>query len=174
MEVCRTKPHFLRKEERYRKKVERGYPVMNDNSKSNGKNHRRFEDHKWSKFRQQPQAKYVDNSHLSQLEVPMVKIIAWNNVSKQFILFVENQFRKKNISIATVNLQYPNTRESLLKQMIREGVKAVATINRDLESQRKISIQVFTPNEIGTGVRYDGKWLQPKQRPFINFYYRIR
>lgn len=135
---------------------------MNDNSKSNGKNHRRFEDHKWSKFRQQPQAKYVDNSHLSQLEVPMVKIIAWNNVSKQFILFVENQFRKKNISIATVNLQYPNTRESLLKQMIREGVKAVATINRDLESQRKISIQVFTPNEIGTGVRYDGKWLQPK------------
>ncbi|KAG1243060.1 hypothetical protein G6F68_015942 [Rhizopus microsporus] len=39
--------------------------------------------------------------------------------------------------------------------MIREGVKAVSTINRDLESQRKISIQVFTPNEVGTGVRYD-------------------
>ncbi|KAG1141789.1 hypothetical protein G6F38_008179 [Rhizopus arrhizus] len=159
LEVCRTKPYFAREDDKHRQKAGRGTGFGMSN-RANGKNHRRNEDYHHRRLEnRQPQTKHTDDSEYDpshpEMKVPLVKIIAWNNVSKQFVSYIENEFRKKNVSVVTVILQYPNTRESLLKQMVREGVKAVVTINRDLESQKKVSLQVFSPDEAGTGVRFD-------------------
>lgn len=129
-------------------------------SRPNGKVQRRYEEYpRRPENRQRPQkTEEVEyDPQQPEMNIPVVKIIAWNNVSKPFILHIENEFRKKNISVAAVTLQYPNTRDSLLKQMVREGVKAVVTINRDLENRREVSLQVFSANKSGQGARFDGK-----------------
>ncbi|KAI9250270.1 hypothetical protein BY458DRAFT_524872 [Sporodiniella umbellata] len=153
LEVCHTKPYFARDDDKQRQR-RFGATV----SKPNGKHQRRNEDYqRKTETRQRPpkieEAEY--DPQRPEMNVPMVKIIAWNNVSKPFISHVENEFKKKNISVGTVTLQYPNTRDSLLKNMVREGVKAVVTINRDLENRKEICLQVFSANASGQGARFD-------------------
>ncbi|CAO3693114.1 unnamed protein product [Rhizopus stolonifer] len=153
LEVCRTKPYFAREEDKQRQR-RLGLVV----SRPNGKVQRRHEEYpRRPENRQRPQkTEEVEyDPQQPEMNIPVVKIIAWNNVSKTFILHIENEFRKKNISVAAVTLQYPNTRDSLLKQMVREGVKAVVTINRDLENRREVSLQVFSANKSGQGARFD-------------------
>jgi hypothetical protein len=103
--------------------------------------------------------------HRSEKDVPIVQIIAWGSVNRSFLSFIENAFREQNISVASATLSLVNsardsvTKQNVVKQMVVEGVKALIMVRRerDHDNDEKVNLQVFTPNEEGGGVRFDGK-----------------
>ena len=91
--------------------------------------------------------------------VPIVQVIAMGDADRPFISIVENAFRGRSTSIHTLFLQPDSvSRDAIVKQMIYEGVKAVIIIERGMEIERKIYLQVFHRNNgIDTdAVRFDG------------------
>ncbi|KAI8083641.1 hypothetical protein BDF21DRAFT_248848 [Thamnidium elegans] len=89
-------------------------------------------------------------------DVPIVQIVAWDNVAYGFTDYIERVFSSNQIRASSITLPYSKSaREEIVKQMILEGVKAIVMIDRNNELQSKIYLQVFAPAEHGQGVRYD-------------------
>ncbi|KAG2207231.1 hypothetical protein INT47_012284 [Mucor saturninus] len=89
-------------------------------------------------------------------EVPTVQIVAWDNVAYGYTDYIERVFSSNHIRASSITLPYTKeSRESIVKQMILEGVKAIVMIDRHNEFITKIYLQVFAPAENGQGVRYD-------------------
>ncbi|KAI9319758.1 hypothetical protein BX666DRAFT_1322282 [Dichotomocladium elegans] len=91
-------------------------------------------------------------------EVPTVQTIATSDADHSFVRHIENVFRTSGILIHTLFIQ-PDlaTRESLIKKMIVEGVRAVLLVERDSDVLGTIQLQVFdrsTETE-APNVRYD-------------------
>lgn len=92
--------------------------------------------------------------------VPTVQIVAWGNVNRGFIDYIESSFSSQRIQAHTLFLQYGQvTRDDLVKQLIMEGVKALLVVEPGSEVEGKISLQVFEPNtEAGAGsYKFEGK-----------------
>ncbi|KAI7857187.1 hypothetical protein BDC45DRAFT_501880 [Circinella umbellata] len=79
--------------------------------------------------------------------VPVAQVIAMGDADRHFISTVENTFRSHNTSIHTLFLQPDSvSRDAIVKQMIYEGVKAVIFIEKGMEIEREIYLQVFHRN----------------------------
>ncbi|KAI8995036.1 hypothetical protein BDB01DRAFT_754089 [Pilobolus umbonatus] len=87
--------------------------------------------------------------------VPIVQIIISGDVSRNYINFIEHSFKAVNITVDAMTLPYNTSREGVVKQLVVEGVKAIILITRELETQSKVNLQLFSPNTTGEGVKYD-------------------
>lgn len=91
-------------------------------------------------------------------DVPMVQIIAWDNVAYGYTDYIERVLSSNGIRSSSMTLTYSqSTREHIVKQMILEGVKAIVMIDHQNELQNKVYFQVFAPAEYGQQIRFDGK-----------------
>lgn len=104
----------------------------------------------------------------------LTKIVAWHNVSRSFVLTVENDFKKNNIPIHTVYLNSPNAEKTLLKSLVNEGIKTVITIDRSLERKGRVSLQVFSSSGTVECSRYDRKSLNVTENTRLFIFNRIR
>lgn len=92
-------------------------------------------------------------------QIPLVQIIAWDNVAYGFTDYIERVFSTNNIRAASITLPFStSTRERIVAQMIMEGVKAIVMIDRRNENLNKVYLQIFLPTEYGQSVQYDGKF----------------
>ncbi|KAI7859670.1 hypothetical protein BDC45DRAFT_590297 [Circinella umbellata] len=91
-------------------------------------------------------------------EIPIVQIVAWDNVSSSYTDFIERSFRVQRISINTLHLRYGQiSRDEVVSHLIMEGVRALLVVDNAKQAQGRIYLQVFEPNEeAGDGsVRFD-------------------
>lgn len=92
-------------------------------------------------------------------DVPVVQIIAMGDSDRGFVNYVETTIRVHAIPIHTLFIEEARiSRESVIRQMIAEGVQAVIIIERGFEIQSLVYLQVFEQtDETGTSsVRFDG------------------
>ncbi|KAI9497594.1 hypothetical protein BDB00DRAFT_784528 [Zychaea mexicana] len=94
----------------------------------------------------------------TEKDIPLVQVVAWDNVSSNFTDYIEKSFRLQQIAIHTMRLQYGQlSRDEVVSHLIMEGVRALLVVDPAKQAQGKIYLQVFKPNEeAGDGsVRFD-------------------
>ncbi|KAG0164075.1 hypothetical protein DFQ28_010872 [Apophysomyces sp. BC1034] len=91
-------------------------------------------------------------------DVPIVQIIAWGEVNRGFVRFIEDSFGLQGIPIHTFFLRYGRiSRDAVVKDMITEGVKAILMVERGDDTQRKVYLQVFERDDEqgSSNIRFD-------------------
>ncbi|KTW27266.1 hypothetical protein T552_02249 [Pneumocystis carinii B80] len=87
--------------------------------------------------------------------VPECQIIITDDTDRSFIYFVEKAFKEKGFRIDTLFLSPRLPLPSVVQQMIIEGIMAIIFLNRQLQSQSKISMQIFDRKADSSDVKFD-------------------
>lgn len=87
--------------------------------------------------------------------VPECQIIITDDTDRGFIYFVEKAFKDKGFRIDTLFLSPRLPLPSVVQQMIIEGIMAIIFLNRQLQSQSKISMQIFDRRADSSDVKFD-------------------
>ncbi|KAI7893757.1 uncharacterized protein EV154DRAFT_401774, partial [Mucor mucedo] len=154
LEICKRKPFFARAAERDVREPNAREPAPVEEPPRNANNHQQQQYHHQQMQHQEENRGYNNNNNSN--EVPTVQIVAWDNVAYGYTDYIERVFSSNHIRASSITLPYTKeSRESIVKQMILEGVKAIVMIDRHNELITKIYLQVFAPAENGQGVRYD-------------------
>jgi hypothetical protein len=77
-------------------------------------------------------------------------------VNSGFIWYVEKIMREKMIRVDTLFLSPVLPLPDVVRQMIVEGVVAVAFLSEKWQFQSQISLQVFDRKSGGSNVKFDG------------------
>ncbi|QSL66840.1 hypothetical protein MERGE_001227 [Pneumocystis wakefieldiae] len=112
----------------------------------------RFRDYSYSQHQQ------MDNFPLPRRygnNVPECQIIITDDTDRSFIYFVEKAFKDKGFRIDTLFLSPRLPLPSVVQQMIIEGIMAIIFLNRQLQSQSKISMQIFDRKADSSDVKFD-------------------
>ncbi|KAG4304262.1 hypothetical protein PORY_002237 [Pneumocystis oryctolagi] len=88
-------------------------------------------------------------------DVPECQIIITDDTDRSFIYFVEKNFRDKGFRVDTLFLSPKLSLPSVVQQMIIEGIMAIIFLNRQMQSQSKISMQIFDRKEDSSDVKFD-------------------
>lgn len=110
------------------------------------------------RFRDYSQRQQADNFPLPRRygnNVPECQIIVTDDTDRSFIYFVEKAFKDKGFRIDTLFLSPRLPLPSVVQQMIIEGIMAVIFLNRQLQSQSKISMQIFDRRANSSDVKFD-------------------
>ncbi|KAG4303572.1 hypothetical protein PCK1_000090 [Pneumocystis canis] len=88
-------------------------------------------------------------------DVPECQIIITDDTDRSFIYFVEKIFKDEGFRIDTLFLSPRLSLSSVVQQMIIEGIMAIIFLNRQMQSQSKISIQIFDRKADSSDVKFD-------------------
>ncbi|KAG5519742.1 hypothetical protein PMAC_000015 [Pneumocystis sp. 'macacae'] len=88
-------------------------------------------------------------------DVPECQIIITDDTDRSFIYFVEKVFKDKGFRIDTLFLSPRLSLPSVVQQMIIEGIMAIIFLNRQMQSQSKISMQIFDRRADSSDVKFD-------------------
>ncbi|KAA8899246.1 hypothetical protein FN846DRAFT_909679 [Sphaerosporella brunnea] len=76
-------------------------------------------------------------------QVPEVQILVSDELDRNFIWWVENAFRSKNLKCDMLFLNPRLQLSAVVKRQVMEGVNAVVFLNRQMQLASTISIQIF-------------------------------
>ncbi|CAG8520070.1 13775_t:CDS:2 [Acaulospora morrowiae] len=88
-------------------------------------------------------------------DVPECQIIVLEEVERNFLWQVEGSFREASISVHTLHLSRKLQIQSVIRQMIMEGVHAVIFMERHLALNGLVNMQIFDQSRTGDNVKYD-------------------
>ncbi|KTW31663.1 uncharacterized protein T551_00924 [Pneumocystis jirovecii RU7] len=88
-------------------------------------------------------------------DVPECQIIITDDTDRSFIYFVEKVFKDKGFRIDTLFLSPRLSLPSVVQQMIIEGIMAIIFLSRQMQSQSKISMQIFDRRADSSDVKFD-------------------
>lgn len=153
--------------ERSPRRRSRGYNHNNNNyddRRRGDERHRRSPQRYREEFYREPVGRFRSPSppggdmplpRRTGMNVPEAQLIVLDDCDRGFIYYVETAFRDKSVRIDTLFLSPRLPVPEVVKQMIFEGVLAIVFLNRALQGQTKVSLQVFDRRGGDTNVRFD-------------------
>ncbi|KAK9712005.1 nuclear polyadenylated RNA-binding protein 3 [Basidiobolus ranarum] len=89
-------------------------------------------------------------------QIPFCQIIVLDEIDREFIWHVENSLRGRSISAETLFISPKLSLSSVIRQLIMEGVHVVIFIEKQHQTMKTISLQIFhQKSRVGDNVRFD-------------------
>ncbi|KAF8444317.1 hypothetical protein BGX38DRAFT_1271680 [Terfezia claveryi] len=88
-------------------------------------------------------------------EVPEVQVIVTDELDRNFLWFVEKAFRDRMVRVDTLFLNPRLDIGAVVRRQILEGVQAVVFLNKKMQMDGKINLQVFDRRQGEANVRFD-------------------
>ncbi|CAI2172510.1 12679_t:CDS:2 [Funneliformis geosporum] len=106
-------------------------------------------------------------------DVPECQIIVLEEVERNFLWQVENAFREASITVHILHLSRKLHPQSVIRQMVIEGVHAVVFIERHLALNGRVNMQIFDQSRSRDNVKYD-EYNNIKVEEAVGFLLRTR
>ncbi|CAG8560668.1 8900_t:CDS:2 [Funneliformis mosseae] len=106
-------------------------------------------------------------------DVPECQIIVLEEVERNFLWQVENAFSEASITVHILHLSRKLHPQSVIRQMVIEGVHAVVFIERHLALNGRVNMQIFDQSRSRDNVKYD-EYNNIKVEEAVGFLLRTR
>ncbi|KAI9261085.1 hypothetical protein BY458DRAFT_257597 [Sporodiniella umbellata] len=100
---------------------------------------------------QKPKAPKLDNSKIT-------KLLVRSHVTRSFVSVLSSDFEKSGVLLDTVYVKNPKSERELIKTFVKNGIKTVVTIDRNLEQNERVSLRLFSSEDNGKSASFDRKF----------------
>lgn len=109
-----------------------------------------------------PEVQVIVTDEIDRLVIatPLLGLYANVNTQRNFLWFVEKAFRDRMIRVDTLFLAPRLDIGAVIRRQILEGVQAVVLLNRKMQLDSKINMQVFDRRQGEANVRFDGAYIR--------------